>query len=585
MLGSAKWKKKYSVPYWSDWIQHNTDNDYELDKHSDKEEIPLVASVILIWNWMLSEKEEKKKEGMKPDEEQRNLTRERRNWEPGYQGKFPDAKVTYEEFRVFVDFEAKAGLNPPIQLGRNWIRTFVRYQHRQSAGQRNTTIVPQQVFAVSTVEISDDNSESVPVEVAAAVPIPNTSHWDDSADSDDSLDVDADYQQFCRELQALQMVRQKAREQEVRDQEKVSQLMQIDLRMTGLAFRIEATWKLQGEPSGLEVWMDDQYQSIDVVEIPEGQVPETRRSSPAMFYQHSDFYRILRYAWKKAGRRIEGLACDDSVGLTYVKMRRWLITVANILEQTWQKYGQKSEIGVWIDRDKAELHAVEFPLPHNIQKLEAPQPLEQDDKIYQTVMFTWESTNGSVVKGFRFQEERGKDYGILNHWIVKDAELEPPSKASETEHNAPGPLIAPIIIEEAPIGPGVPVQPDRFFPIELPDLDHETHVKKLKWVAHQFKMIWNRQEMATNKVEVRVHEDPPNIKFKWPYSMLESPCNNEYIDAQDLLKSLVAQAFSFIAPVKVDKRETWTLEAGKVQLKEYWKNRNLEQDPGMIQVT
>ncbi|KAJ7589384.1 hypothetical protein C8J56DRAFT_1049029 [Mycena floridula] len=67
--------------------------------------------------------------------------------------------------------------------------------------------------------------------------------------------------------------------------------------------------------------------------------------------------------------------------------------------------------------------------------------------------------------------------------------------------------------------------------------------------------------------------------------MSESPCNNEYIDAQDLLKSLVAQAFSFIAPVKVDKRETWTLEAGKVQLKEYWKNKDLEQDPGMTQVT
>ncbi|KAJ7589383.1 hypothetical protein C8J56DRAFT_1049028 [Mycena floridula] len=456
---------------------------------------------------------------------------------------------------------------------------------------------------MSTVEISDDNSESVPVEVAAAVPIPDTSHWDDSADSNDSLDINADYQQFCRELQALQMARQKAREQEVRNQEKVSQLMQVGLRMMGLAFQIEATWKLQGEPSGLE-----------------DQVPETRRSSPAMFYQHSNFYRILRYAWKKAGRRVEGLARDDSVGLTYFKMRRWLITVdenaqdqipqhtheihpvipkgaseeaslfsldkkfcehsgdnkelgfqipsdagtvkpvprdfgkdldwqmfedekckvaalhplnqvANILEQTWQKYGRKSEIGVWIDRDKAELHAVEFPLPHNIQKLEAPQPLEQDDKIYQTVMFTWESTS-----------ERGEDYGILNHWIVKDAELEPPgpvdettldnssdegvktrwereliisvdtslraigtdyySEASESECNAPGPSIAPIIIKEAPIGPEIPVQPDRFLLIELPDLNHETHVKKLKWVAHQFKTIWNRQEMAMNKVEV-----------------------------------------------------------------------------------
>ncbi|KAJ7589382.1 hypothetical protein C8J56DRAFT_1049027 [Mycena floridula] len=35
--------------YWSDWIQHNTDNNYELDKHSDKEEIPLVASVMSVF--------------------------------------------------------------------------------------------------------------------------------------------------------------------------------------------------------------------------------------------------------------------------------------------------------------------------------------------------------------------------------------------------------------------------------------------------------------------------------------------------------------------------------------------------------
>ncbi|KAJ7580475.1 hypothetical protein C8J56DRAFT_1058119 [Mycena floridula] len=625
------------------------------------------------------------------------LTKERRNWEEGFQKRFPDVKVIYQDFKVFVDFEAKLGLNPPIQLGRNWIRAFLQHQFlRRNAEQRASNIAPSQVLMATVLEEAESEAMSFHTAPELDLPAatPETSTWSDK-----------EYETHSQEVYAIQI----AAEQSEQERKDVATFIQLALPFIGLTYYIETTWKLQKGTSDLQVWVDADCQAIDVVEIPHEQSVETRATASQKFYQESEFYHILKLAWQKAGRQLGLLYHSESIGLTQVKMRRWLIKVkdtvqdqpgavqdqpapgpddtpeelsnqgsethdklsedsnfikpsseeledywrlegqyhkedslhsliqiGSLLENEWVKQAHFTSIGVWIDREKRELHAVEFPLMQNLKELDPPQPLNSQDKIQQTIMHTWKTVGRSLVKDFQLVEQLDKDYGILNHWIVRDIEAEyihqrpcsvmfiqaddsdSPvdettiddssdegsqmtwerelmrninttlkamgtdyySEASEEERNAPGPSNAAITVEDALLIPKqAPAETVRV--PELIDLDPETHVQKLRWVAKQFGSIWNSQN-SFNKVEIRVHDNPPNIEVKWPYSNPEKYRDYQYLmDAEKLLQSLVAQSFSFISPIKIDQRETWTIEAGRIQLEQYWEERRTRENQGL----
>ncbi|KAJ7591843.1 hypothetical protein C8J56DRAFT_1046170 [Mycena floridula] len=214
-------------------------------------------------------------------------------------------------------------------------------------------------------------------------------------------------------------------------------------------------------------------------------------------------------------------------------------------------------------------------------------------------MHTWKTVGRSLVKDFQLVEQLDKDYGILNHWIIRDIEADPVdettiddssdegsqmtwerelmhninttlkamgtdyySEASEEECNAPGPSIAAITVEDALLIPKqAPAETVRV--PELIDLDPETHVQKLRWVAKQFGSIWNSQN-SFNKVEIRLHDNLPNIEVKWPYSNPEKYWDYQYLmDAEKLLQSLVAQSFR------------------RIQLEQYWEERRTRENQGL----